>query len=723
MENQIEDLTSGNHTQSEIEASELEKLKRIALALKKKHETSQETLNDLQEENKILKGQQNLLKQLLEDAHREHEKTRLEFEKTHEFLSSHPTESQTLFKLEEALKEVQQKQALLLSTQKELGVLQNTLEAERESNMSQKGRLEKLAIAIKDRDKRIAELQHYEMSYRKALDQKLQFEATLEQISSEKHTFYHDKERLQKELSESKQHSEQLQRVINHLRERQEEATLEKELLREEYNRSQESLESYKQQFENNQKTIEISHQEFQIAKTNQLRAEEELSSLKEQFKQLKSRTIAVQQELQNKESSLLSSHQIIDQIKFDKQSLVKKLEETSEILQNTEIELSTSKASSEALQRLVKEQQAIITSLENQNEASQRHAISLELSCKEHRETVALLQNDIQEATSWRHDAEEKLNSFSIKTSELANYNTLLLQDIQNVQQQNFELIEKQKEFENLKEQIYKFEEKEEQYSNLDEYYNALKEQLKTSLETIKSLEKREEQYHEVIHTIENNCLVINNDRERLKLEATSFEEAFKQAESLNIEKDNALKLSHHHLAKKVKECSLLVEKNKELESSLIEIQQTMDKTNQQLEDLKARLEQHRSDTRKQEEQADEHIRTWEKKYFEMYEHYQNSERRLQGLQAKLLDAEKKLEKYLQLEAILKNLGLGSTNTPSESILSPHPHYTPSNIDIPPVTSFNTQPETIKKDPPKQESLFDNPNAPSFKRKDHLFD
>lgn len=737
-----------------------EKLKRLVVVLKKKQEAAQASLNEYIEETKILKGQQNLLKQLLEQAHRDHEKTRTELENYKNSLNEHHSNPETLQKLETALGDLRNSQTALRQTQNDLTAAQEMLDSERATAELQKVRLDKLMLALKERDKRIAELQHFGLSYRKALEERQNLETALEQESTDRHLASEDKERIATELKESRQHSEQLQRVIQYLRERQEEATLESKQLEEEYLRAQENISALRQQLENTQHALDQTQRDTHTAQQQQIQAEEELRTLQEQFKALKTRTIATQHELQKKDSALISTQQIIDQFKFDKQNLQNELLQVSQRSNALSEELSANQASLSALQRLAEEQHGTITALQQQNEAWQRHNETLEGTLKEGRETIQLLQNDLHEVQAWKHQAEDKLTSYENAllesdshrqqlTHQLALSQTNLEQERHQqailrdehahslkVQSETYEsqINDLQNHLQALrneqainKEQLHHFKERETHYNKLEERHNAVHDQLKTALTTIKLLEKREGQYQEAINHRDHIYTLVQNDAELHKTKTHELQESLEQAESLHQEKDNALKLSHHHLAKKVKECTLLTEKNKELDSLINDLQQNLAKSGGQIEELNLRIEDHRNSHRLKDEQildakrqAEEHIRNWEKKYFEMYEHYQNSEKRHQTLQLMLSDAEKKLEKYLQLEALLKNLGFGQALQSHFNEPPPQP-YKAAPIHQPeqPAPRF----EPPKENPPlKQESLFENQN-PNLKRKEHLFD
>lgn len=720
-----------NEGQTGTNTLDMDKLKKIVVVLKKKHEVTQQALQEFQEENTILKGQQNLLKQLLEQAHRDHEKTRSEFDKVRVSLSEQEYDHEAPQKLEQALLDIKSSQAALRATQLDLEAAKELLEAEKVSAELQKNRLEKLALAIKERDKRIAELQQYESSYRRALDHKLQLDSALEEELYAKHSIVEEKERLLNEIAEGRQHSEQLQRVIQYLRERQEEATLENQQLQEEYLRSQETLKTLQQQLETTHSSLEQAKHETEEAKQHQKFAENELHSLQEQFKQLKNRTIIVQHELQKRESSLIASNNIIDQFKFDKQNLQRELLEARQTSQTLSENLSATQSALSALQKLADEQYETITHLNEQGEAWQRHNTTLENSLTENRETIEFLQKSLQEAHEWRHSAEGRLSSYEQETSNYANVNSELEQRSQEYQTQIHTL---QGHIDNITNELSEaqgllssLKDTEEKYGFLDERYGALNDQLRISFSNIKVHEKREEQYQELIQARENQLVSAQQELEELKVRYAQLEENLRQSEHTHLEKENALKLSHHHLAKKVKECTLLSEKNKELDSSFNDLQQTLTKTCAQVDELNNKLEEQRIAYRKQDDQnlearkqSEEYSRNWEKKYFEMFEQAQNSDRRTQSIQNRLQEAERQLEKYYQLEALLKNLGI--TQAQHEAQLPPPP----PNPTEPPAPRFDkpvsAEPPPTTTPPLKQEMLFENQNH-NYKRKEHLFD
>lgn len=722
--------------QTAIGTLDADKLKKIILVLKKKQEAALESLDEFRQENTILKGQQNLLKQLLEQAHRDHEKTRSEFDKVRVSLTDPQHDPEATLKLEQSLIDLRSAQNALRTTQRDLDAAKEMIDAERASAEMQKSRLEKLALAIKERDKRIAELQQFENSYRRALDHKQLLDSALEEEVYAKNTIAEENERLLSEINEGRQHSEQLQRVIQHLRERQEEATLESKQLEEEYLRAQEMVKSLENQLEVAHVALKQSQQENEDSKQRKQQAEHELHQLQEQFKQLKTRTIIVQQELQKKDSSLLSSNQIIDQFKFDKQNLQKELGELRQKAETLSTDLQATQSSLSAIQRLAEDQHQTIHYLNEQNDAQLRHNTSLEQALTETRETIELHQKSLQDAHEWRQLAETKIEAYETESTHYAATHQQLSLRTQEYEAQ-LETLQSQvgvlsEELALMQAQLSHLKETEEQFYSLDERYVALTEQFRTALSSIKHLEKREEQYQEAILSREHKLTVLHQDNEISKSRFSQLEESLRQSENVHVEKENALKLSHHHLAKKVKECTLLAEKNKELDKALHDLQHTLSKTCSQVDDLNIKLEEHRLAARRQEDQylesrrqAEEYSRNWEKKYFDMFEQSQNGERKLQNMHNRLQETERQLEKYYQLEALLKNLGIGSPLTTSPSFNDPAPQksYTADPVEAP-APRFDTPAETpaVNPLPLKQESIFENPNN-NYKRKEHLFD
>jgi len=130
-------------------------------------------------------------------------------------------------------------------------------------------------------------------------------------------------------------------------------------------------------------------------------------------------------------------------------------------------------------------------------------------------------------------------------------------------------------------------------------------------------------------------------------------------------------LKTAQQHLAKKVKESTMLLEQTEEQQVSLKEYLQDRESNQSQICTLQTNLEGLQKREEKLQEQLQEALKStesqvakWEKKYFEMYDKWQASENQI-------LELKKLEEKHAQMQKLLSSLGsyMGSTSSPSEIV------------------------------------------------------
>jgi chromosome segregation ATPase len=757
-------------------AWDTERLKRMVVILKKKYENAAANLNAQIEEAQILKGQQVLLKQLLDEAQRDSEKARSDSERLQQQLSQRAEEAVTLEQLEQVRSEQLQMQSVLRTAQREKELAEELLQEERQQNTLHKARLERLGTAVKERDKRIADLHHFEYSYRKACEQKQLLENNLEQATNGCQTLSEREERLRCQLAENERQQQLLQEEVQRCQLQLQNARQQINNLEQHYSEQGQTLATARQQLASAEHAMTTAQHEQRQAYLQQVTAEDELKALQEQFKQLKTRTIHAQQELKLKDSSLLEAHQIIEQIKFDNQHLQRSLKESKQTIAALQRELAeTQKTAAIWQSNATDTQQALIHSQE-QHQLAQQRIVELDNLCAEsarmHGQQIAELQN----AAAWRQDASQKLADQEAKIEALDNESNELSAALQmalerasvaeitagNDRTAAHELLQRcqekyQAQVQQLKSELEAANNEvlcqnaeleigaqvASAHAQLQACYQALEEQMKTALHTIQMLEEREHQYNAEIHQRDDDKHALLNELMQQQETFAALQHTLKQSEEAYQEKDNSLKLAQHHLAKKVKDYSILEDKHNDQ-------QQVLHKLEWQITELNKNIEEQRQTLRQQEEQhvenkrqADTHIREWERKYFDKDEAWQHSEKRCQQEHHRSIELEKqlerciqRLEKYMQLEMILKNLGLSALQTTQEpiettlapsalsSLLAPAPMedttIPPSSVTV--ADTMSAAPSSAVPPPIRQESLFENALALS-KHKDHLFD
>lgn len=755
------------HSQNGAEGSsewDQERLKRLILALKKKHEA---TVAQLTEESKVLQGQQVLLKQLLEQAHRDGEKTRQDLEKALLQLEKRGEEGVASELIEEVRAELAHAQMALRSSQRDQKVAEELLAEERQNAEMHKVRLEKLGVAIKERDKRIADLHHFEYSYRKAYEHKQHIEGILEQESHAKHLLKEQCEALSGKLAKQEKDTSavqcELQRILLQL------SDLEGQVLL-----SQQQSEEYKnastllqRQLESERVAASGAQQAAKQAQQRQLIAQEELTAMQEQFKQLKARTIAAQQELKLKESALLETHQIIEQLKFENQNLQKVLSAESTRAQGIQKELANMQNVAAGWHLKAQEGQAALALTQEELEIKCQHIASIEELLASREASLTEQDSELSAAASWRAAAEKLLSEQGqIISGLMEEKGTLSMKLADSVQQgKALEITHEALKEETARSyesqaaghaatvehlqgyigeleaglqqrdgELARWQESHTEHLQLKLCYEAIEEQLKTALQAIATLENREGQYQKAIDNLDEGNALLHGELKEQAEALSQLEEALRASEGQNQDKDMSLKLAQHHLAKKVKDYGAIEEKYSEL-------QQTLLKMELHIEEMGKKGEEQRIAARQQDElhaenkrQAEAHIREWERKYFEKDEAWQQSERRCQQEREQVLEVEKKLErcmqrlqKFMHLEIMLRDFGFGSAQSLMEAAEPQMPSISegaPLRPAVLPASQLEApkgaiSPLTVP--PQKHESLFE--NAFASKHKDHLFD
>ncbi|MDP1880775.1 MAG: hypothetical protein Q8K60_07535, partial [Parachlamydiaceae bacterium] len=180
-------------------------------------------------------------------------------------------------------------------------------------------------------------------------------------------------------------------------------------------------------------------------------------------------------------------------------------------------------------------------------------------------------------------------------------------------------------------------------------------------------ALKQIEELHREVEHQSTLNSLVKEQDAliqeqgQQLQSLEKDYQHVLSERDQLRHtleDSESRLKVSQQHLAKKVKEATLLAERIEEQEVNLNDLMQTISQQKTQLVQLQGSVDFFQKEEKRLQDQLHETLKVteaqvakWEEKYFQMYEKWQSNEEIIRKL--------KKIEeKYEQMKGMLANLG-----------------------------------------------------------------
>lgn len=723
-----------------------ERWRQLALLFRRKLLSLEQKLSKVVEEKQLLEGQRALFDQLLEKRQQLIDELRDELSAAQRSCQERAALAEQLASVHQLQQQLRQLQRQERTSQLQLEEAKEALAEQNEAATLQKQRVEKLAAALRDRDRRIQELQQYEMSLCKATEQRQQLE---EELEEEKH----QKQLLEKQLHETdlrhdelKKQLEQLQRVVHYLRDKAQEAHLEKQQLQAAYQENQELLSALsveKQQLES--EAAEQRSLCLEAVKRRQ-ESQEHLLVAAEQQRQLKNRLIAVQQELVQKEQALVEAHQILEQIKHDRHQLAESYKRQKEEVAHLEQQSADQK---EQLVQLLAEYEELSSSQERlleRSEASERRLHILERQLEEEEDRRQVAEQRCEELAGWQPIAEELyqqqqqlIEDRQQLVATMTQQEALFCRKQEELEAQRIavegELQQSCKERDALVQEREGLLEEQAAALLLAKRCEALSAQLKEALAALRLLEKREGDYQLLVE--ERLVLHAEQQSQLARLHA----ESLVARQSLE-EREEALRLAHHHLAKKVKECSDLGEEQTELQIALAEQKEELIVHQKRLQELQGTLSTQLKQLRDEEERRLEErregelrLREWEKKYFDLWNQFQEQQKRQQQQEEQLRHQEQQLRRYGQLEQLLKRL--------SASDLAVEPAPTPSVASVPvseaslPGTEAEQEPPFIpltlagrpeskefplSPPPAKEASLFAISEG-TLKHKEHLFD
>lgn len=498
------------------------------------------------------------------------------------------------------------------------------LDEANQQNQLYKQRIEKLACIIQEKDRKIAELQQFEYSFKKASERRHELETSLEKERQTVQSLKDVEANFEQAVTENQQHSKQLERVIQFLRERLEEAQLDAKQLKSEFHASQSRIESLNQLLEAAKEQEDLLYKRLSSEQRDKQEACEEVAAILEQFEQLKNSVVSANVELQH----------TVEELKFSKT--------TNEIL------------------------------------IGDRQKLEMVLHEKEHRTNVMeqeLKAIKFNVARSIQEARELEARYLEAVNEKVASINKMhhMRQQIEN---QRFEIKAVR---EQLKEKHNQFQEVKEES---DELRLTLEEMHQTTIANLKEeIARLHSQVDMAVYegeiTAEKDQLLsqIKEELSLLSNERESFKDLLRESQEFEKEADEQVNLAKHHLAKKMKESSLLMDLVEEQKNELQIVQQA-------LNEAKADAAEQQNSLKIFEAQSGK----WEEKYLQMYAKWQQSESEIKEL--KLIE-----EKHEQMQTMLSNLGmiLKPTTAKVGAAAPMHPSPTVAPMQIVDTTRLGT--------------------------------
>lgn len=583
-------------------------------------------LQTLEEENQSFKAQQVTLKQLLHSAQEDYRKT--DYELTLALQKQKAVEAAKCEiekknqSLQAKIQEVMQASEKSVNKETQFKDLQYQIITLEGQNERQKTRLEKLASFLQEKERKIAELNQLHIRMQKTYQQKQEIQEELDRANDQCIHYKEEAEKLKTISEETTQHIQQLERANHHLQERTEETQSENNQLKSDLQTLEGTIASLNLQVRGLKEEKEFFSAELLSEKNLHSESLEEIAALRTQFDSLRKRIVMLQEEVKAQDVTLEEAKAKICDLNEAKAALEKKLEDKSSSFEDVEKEIE-----------LIK--QALLKGLRETKEVEARYLDAVN--------EKVLVVNKF-------HQMQQQLEK---QREEIHTLKTCLDEAIQNVQSK-----------ERASQQILHSQAAEHEASikNLENELNLLKEQhqnqLNTQNETYITLEEKFRELEDLLKGRNEVIDRLNESIAALTQEKQNIQDSINTASRNLEEKDLQLKAIQQHLAKKVKDTSLLTEKNEEQKLLVAELQNALSHSKERVSELQSSLDAQSEQEKRIQEKLHEAVKSsevqiakWEEKYFQMYE-------KLQAADTKIKDLEKYEEKHKQMQALLSNLG-----------------------------------------------------------------
>lgn len=553
--------------------------------------------------------------------------------------------------------------------------------------------LEKLSSLLKEKDKRILELHHYEYTAKKAIEQKTWLQEALDKEQTTVKQLEKEKESQQSALAESRQHAQQLERAVQFLQHRVEELQLGKTQLAEAIQDSEGQLLILKTENQELKQQRQELEQKLNTESQAGFELRGELNALYKQFDNLKRAVDGQRQAYEQQLSKTNDMQQALGAANQENTKLQDTLSACREELNVIKQLLASGARDLKELENryceAVTEKMTTLKALHQQQRAFD----------KEHQELAALKERtkslmEFEKAN--KIHADEKLSALKNRNTHLESQLKRLLEEKNRLNDQLDLLI--------IKNELLE--------SECDKFQTA-KERLERDKEV---MEVEQQQLQDRLTQSMHNNAALETQREQM-LQELALHEARQQ------ENQQLLDEAHQHLAKKVREAALLSDKVEELNLQVQELSGLHAALQESAAQLQSDL--NREETEKKEfsdkfVKLEEEIQVWKERCLQAEEQYRQSSDRIAELE--------KVEKcYAQLQGLLAGFGsfsggqMGQPNPPPQ--VQPAPPAVQLQFGMPVEPENGPEPEAASEESSKAyPNLFDL-NPQQARPKQTLFD
>ncbi len=576
--------------------------------------------------------------------------------------------------------------------------LQASLEHYREVELKQNQRLEKLALELHEKDRKIHELQDFEFSYKKQIEQKKDWENQLETAWGNNQALHLEIEEKQQQLAESKLRSEQLEKGIQYLRGKLDEANTDKNLLEEELLSNQQLIGQLSEELDAVKAEHESTLEQFTAFNEQHYELQEEANSLRSQFEQLRNLIKSGQEALEEKNHQYKEAQDNVVRLTIEKESCFKELEERRQYLGRLKGEISELR-------------DEIRASVDELKELEGMYLSSID--------EKMVVSTNLQEAQRIGKEQKEELNSLA----EIKRNLEIRLREEERVVLEQKQQLERLQHVEHEKNQLSEralvLEQETEHLGSLIEEISREKSEVESRLNKNKELLRDRDQ---ALESKISQILLLTQEGQRLQ-------ENLQRMQTHIEEKEAQTSKAQQHLAKKVKECTVLQEKIDETKSHIADLYAQIQTAQAKIAENRQLAEASQQQEKRLQELLNETMKTHEltysnkeEKYLKLYDQLQTVEARNKELATRNNKLQAMVSSFLTVE--------DSSQLEQEPVIAPQATPAPLNpvesVAAPVVKEENwlknpvKEPVNIAKSEPKDlfGDTFSNP-----KHKQHLFD
>lgn len=577
--------------------------------------------------------------------------------------------------------------------------LHDELATARQEIARSKGSVEKLTIYMKEQEKKLNDLQHLNYTSKKSKEQKWEIERQLEEQISKASGQQEELHKLQMALDEGKQQKEQLERVIQFLRERSEEVSLEAKQLKEDYHGALETIMQLREQQNFLETTVHEIKDQLNGVSGERSEAQEELQNVHKQLNSLK--------------TTLQESQNFTEAQKFlieENQQLKKQLEDHTQAWDQTQHEIQTIR---QTLLRTLKDskkleiqfQEVLNERISLANRAAQLQNL-LDLQIDQTRLSQEQLVESQQRQTRSNVEHEQQLQTLQQTQRDIVENLTLQISELE---ERASQLSSKYQETE-----LDLLQDREQAISHLTSEYEKAIGAINAELQaTKKEFNEIREDYHQSTQL-----------REDLKMEIQHLSHQLNTSQSDANEKENELRISQQHLAKKVKEVTILQDKIDMQQQRSEELSRSLAAAEQKSIDLEKVIYDEQNRSKSFHEQLSESVKNSEQKAAKLEEKYMDLHQKWAATEARNRELEKLAERHLQMQSQMQQFFGGFSPLPQQAKLHAAMDSLPTSFSDSLANSFSEpKAEVVEKEGPIPFQNLLQPIKGNGRIKSNLFD